>query len=408
MDKEEQILVGITGQDRPGLTASFMDILAHHDANILDIGQADIHSTLSLGILFRISEQQSGQVMKELLFKATELGVNISFTPIDDEEYESWVEQQGKNRYILTIIGRHLNARQISTAAFVIKEQGLNIDSIVRLTGRQSIKHPERNVRACIEFSLRGTPTDINEMRSQLMQLSSEMEFDFSLQRDNMFRRMRRLICFDMDSTLIQTECIDELAMRAGVGDQVKAITERAMRGEIDFKESFKERVALLKGLDVSVMQDIAEHLPITEGVDRLMAVLKRYGYKIAILSGGFTFFGEYLQRKYGIDYMYANELEIDDNGKLTGNYVGEIVDGHRKAELLKLIAQVEKVNLAQTIAVGDGANDLPMISEAGLGIAFHAKPRVQANAKQSINTLGLDGVLYFLGFKDSYIMTEQ
>ena len=408
MDKEEQILVGITGQDRPGLTASFMDILAHHDANILDIGQADIHSTLSLGILFRISEQQSGQVMKELLFKATELGVNITFTPIDDEQYEGWVEQQGKNRYILTIIGRHLNARQISTAAFVIKEQGLNIDSIVRLTGRQSIKHPERNVRACIEFSLRGTPTDINEMRSQLMQLSSEMEFDFSLQRDNMFRRMRRLICFDMDSTLIQTECIDELAIRAGVGDQVKAITERAMRGEIDFKESFKERVALLKGLDVSVMQDIAEKLPITEGVDRLMSVLKRYGYKIAILSGGFTFFGEYLQRKYGIDYMYANELEIDDNGKLTGNYVGEIVDGHRKAELLKLIAQVEKVNLAQTIAVGDGANDLPMISEAGLGIAFHAKPRVQANAKQSINTIGLDGVLYFLGFKDSYLMTEQ
>ena len=408
MDKEAQILVGITGQDRPGLTASFMDILAHHDANILDIGQADIHSTLSLGILFRISEQQSGQVMKELLFKATELGVNISFTPIDDEEYESWVEQQGKNRYILTIIGRHLNARQISTAAVVIKDQGLNIDSIVRLTGRQSIKHPERNVRACIEFSLRGTPIDINDMRSQLMQLSSEMEFDFSLQRDNMFRRMRRLICFDMDSTLIQTECIDELAMRAGVGDKVKEITERAMRGEIDFKESFKERVALLKGLDVSVMQDIAEKLPITEGVDRLMAVLKRYGYKIAILSGGFTFFGEYLQRKYGIDYMYANELEIDDNGKLTGNYVGEIVDGHRKAELLKLIAQVEKVNLAQTIAVGDGANDLPMISEAGLGIAFHAKPRVQANAKQSINTIGLDGVLYFLGFKDSYIMTEQ
>ena len=408
MNKEEQILVGITGQDRPGLTASFMDILAHHNANILDIGQADIHSTLSLGILFRISEQQSGQVMKELLFKATELRVNITFTPIDDEEYESWVEQQGKNRYILTIIGRHLNARQISTAAFVIKEQGLNIDSIVRLTGRQSIKHPERNVRACIEFSLRGTPSDINEMRSQLMQLSSEMEFDFSLQRDNMFRRMRRLICFDMDSTLIQTECIDELAMRAGVGDQVKAITERAMRGEIDFKESFKERVALLKGLDVSVMQDIAEKLPITEGVDRLMSVLKRYGYKIAILSGGFTFFGEYLQRKYGIDYMYANELEIDEDGKLTGNYVGEIVDGHRKAELLKLIAQVEKVNLAQTIAVGDGANDLPMISEAGLGIAFHAKPRVQANAKQSINTIGLDGVLYFLGFKDSYLMTEQ
>ena len=404
MEKEEQILVGIAGQDRPGVTASVTEILSKYDAKILDIGQADIHSTLSLGILFRINEGLSGQVMKELLFKATELNINIDFKPIGDDEYEDWVEQQGKNRYILTIIGRSLSAKQIAAAAKVIKGQGLNIDSIIRLTGRQSIKHVEKNVRACIEFSLRGTPKNLSDMQSQLMQLSAEMEFDFSLQRDNMFRRMRRLICFDMDSTLIQTECIDELAMRAGVGDEVKAITESAMRGEIDFKESFKKRVQLLKGLDVSVMKDIAENMPITEGVDRLMEVLKRYGYKIAILSGGFTYFGEYLQRKYSIDYMYANELEVDENGKLTGNYVGEIVDGHRKAELLKLIAQVEKVNLAQTIAVGDGANDLPMISEAGLGIAFHAKPRVVANAKQSINTIGLDGVLYFLGFKDSYI----
>ena len=230
------------------------------------------------------------------------------------------------------------------------------------------------------------------------------METDFSFQKDDMYRRMRRLICFDMDSTLIQTECIDELAERAGVGDQVKAITERAMRGEIDFKESFTRRVALLKGLDSGVMREIAERLPITEGVDRLMSVLKTYGYKIAILSGGFTYFGEYIQKKYGIDYVYANELEIGEDGKLTGRYVGDIVDGRRKAELLKLLAQIEKVNLAQTIAVGDGANDLPMISEAGLGIAFHAKPRVVANASQSINTLGLDGVLYFLGFKDSYL----
>ena len=272
------------------------------------------------------------------------------------------------------------------------------------MTGRMSIKHPERNVRACIEFSLRGTPKDRELMQSKLMHLASEQEIDFSFQRDDMYRRMRRLICFDMDSTLIQTECIDELAARAGVGDKVKAITERAMRGEIDFKESFTERVALLKGLDVSVMQDIAEHMPITEGADRLMSVLKRCGYKIAILSGGFTFFGEQLRRRYGIDYVYANELEIDENGKLTGRYVGDIVDGKRKAELLKLIAQVEQVNLAQTIAVGDGANDLPMIAEAGLGIAFHAKPRVKATAQQSINNIGLDGVLYFLGFKDSYL----
>ena len=402
--KEEQILISITGQDRPGLTASVTELLANHNAKILDIGQADIHSTLSLGILIRIDESQSGQVMKELLFKANELGVNIGFSPIGDEQYEDWVGRQGKNRYILTVIGRRLSAKQIAAATKIIHQQGLNIDSILRLTGRQSIMHPERNVRACIEFSLRGTPLNKSQMQAELMQLASEMGIDFSFQKDDMYRRSRRLICFDMDSTLIQTECIDELAKRAGVGEQVAEITARAMRGEIDFKESFTERVALLKGLDSSVMQDIAEHLPITEGADRLMTVLKRCGYKIAILSGGFTYFGEYLQRRYGIDYVYANELEIGEDGKLTGRFKGEIVDGHRKAELLKLIAQVEKVNLAQTIAVGDGANDLPMISDAGLGIAFHAKPKVVANAEQSINSIGLDGILYFLGFKDSYL----
>lgn len=400
----EQILVSVTGQDRPGLTASVMEILARYDAQILDIGQADIHSTLSLGILIRISEQNSGHVMKDLLFKATELRVNINFSPISVEDYEAWVDRQGKKRYILTIIGRSLSAKQVEAATKIIAAHGLNIDSILRLSGRRSVKRESKHVRACIEFSLRGTPTDQARMQEELMRMSTELGIDFSFQKDDMYRRMRRLICLDMDSTIIQTECIDELAMRAGVGDQVKAITARAMRGEIDFKESFKERVALLKGLDVSVMQDIAEHLPITEGAERLMSVLKRCGYKIAILSGGFTYFGEYLQRKFGIDYVYANELEIDEDGKLTGNYVGPIVDGQRKAELLKLIAQVEKVNLAQTIAVGDGANDLPMISEAGLGIAFHAKPRVAANARQSINTIGLDGILYFLGFKDSYL----
>ena len=402
--KEEQILIRITGRDRPGLTASIMEILASKDAKILDIGQADIHATLSLGILIRIHEDASGQVMKELLFKATELGVNIGFSPITDDEYEKWVERQGKNRYILTIIGRSLSAKQIGAVTMVITRHGLNIDSILRLTGRMSIKNPIHKAKACIQFSLRGTPENRPAMQEELMHISSEMEIDFSFQRDDMYRRMRRLICFDMDSTLIQTECIDELAERAGVGKKVREITESAMRGEIDFKESFTRRVALLKGLDASVMEDIAKNMPITEEVDKLMFVLKRCGYKIAILSGGFTYFGEYLQRKYGIDYVYANELEVDENNKLTGRYLGEIVDGHRKAELLKLIAQVEKVNLAQTIAVGDGANDLPMLGEAGLGIAFHAKPRVVANAKQSINTIGLDGVLYFLGFKDSYL----
>lgn len=401
---EELILIRITGEDRPGLTACIMNILASHDVDIQDIGQAVIHSTLSLGILTRVAEQRAGHVMKELLFKASELGVNIKFYPVTMSEYENWVGRQGKNRYILTVLGRRLKARQIEAISQLIAEQGLNIDAIQRLSGRESIQHPMEKTRACIQFSVRGTPRNKGELHAELLKMSRDLEIDCSFQIDNMYRRMRRLICFDMDSTLIQTEVIDELARKHGVYDQVAAITESAMRGEIDFKESFAQRCKLLKGLDVNVMKDIAENLPFTEGVDRLMYVLKKYGYKIAILSGGFTYFGEYIQKKYGIDYVYANELEVDETGHLTGNYVGEVIDGQRKAELLKLIAQVEKVDLQQTIAVGDGANDLPMLAQAGLGIAFHAKPRVAANAQQSINTIGLDGVLYFLGFKDSYL----
>ena len=403
-DNLELILINIRGHDRPGVTAALTAILAKYNAMILDIGQADIHHTLSLGILVRTTSDVSGDILKDLLFKAYDLGVKIRFTPVTAEEYRNWVNRQGKNRWIITLLGRRLTARHIALVSEVVSEQGLNIDAIQRLTGRQPLEEGTfSRAKACIEFSVRGTPANRDEMQSRFIQISSNEGFDISLQEDTMYRRCRRLICFDMDSTLIQTECIDQLAEKAGVGDQVREITERAMRGEIDFNESFTERVALLKGLDVGVMQEIAENLPITEGVERMMQVLKRAGYKTAILSGGFTFFGDYLKRKYGFDYVYANELEVAD-GKLTGRYVGEVVDGKRKAELLRLIAQVENVNIAQTIAVGDGANDLPMLSTAGLGIAFHAKPKVKATARQSISTIGIDGVLYFLGFKDSYI----
>lgn len=401
--KTELTLIRISGLDRPGLTASMTEILSRYEVDIMDIGQADIHSTLSLGILFKCSESDSGNIMKELLFKASELGIHISFHPITKEEYDTWVRMQGKNRYILTLLGRKLTAQQIAAATRVLSNQGLNIDAIRRLTGRVPLEECNSQVRACIELSVRGTPRNREELQKNLMSLSSQLQMDFSFQQDTMYRRMRRLICFDMDSTLIETEVIDELADRAGVGAQVREITERAMRGEIDFNESFTQRVALLKGLDESVMKDIAANLPITEGVERLMYVLKRYGYKIAILSGGFTYFGNYLKEKFGIDYVYANDLEIVD-GKLTGRYVGDIVNGKRKVELLRLIAQVENVDIAQTIAVGDGANDLPMLAAAGLGIAFHAKPKVKENAQQAINTIGIDGVLYFLGFKDSYL----
>jgi phosphoserine phosphatase SerB len=408
-DNLELILINISGNDHPGVTSALSEILARYDAGILDIGQADIHHTLSLGILIKTKASVSGNIMKELLFKATELNINIRFTPVSVKEYEEWVSRQGKNRWIITLLGRRLTARQIANVTREISDQGLNIDGIQRLTGRMPLDNDEQpRSKSCVELSVRGTPRDYQKMQGRFMQLSAEDDFDISLQEDTLYRRCRRLICFDMDSTLIETEVIDELAMKAGVGDQVKAITESAMRGEIDFCESFTRRVSLLKGLDESVMREIAENLPITEGVDRLMTVLKRTGFKTAILSGGFTYFGNYLKQRFGFDYVYANELEIDNNGKLTGRYVGDIVDGKRKAELLRLIAQVENVNIAQTIAVGDGANDLPMLSTAGLGIAFHAKPKVKANAEQSISTIGLDGVLYFLGFKDSFITDNK
>ncbi len=401
--KDEIILININGTDRPGVTAALTEILAKNNAVILDIGQADIHNNLSLGILFQSSEGNSGDILKELLFKSYELDVNIRFNPISEEAYNQWVSMQGKNRYIITILGRKLTARQIAGVTRIVADQDMNIDDIKRLTGRIPLDENARTPKASVEFSVRGTPRDKEQMKADFMKLSAEQEMDISFQEESMFRRMRRLICFDMDSTLIETEVIDELAIRAGVGDQVKAITEAAMRGEIDFCESFRQRCALLKGLDVSVMQEIDENLPITEGVDRLMRILKKVGFKIAILSGGFTYFGNYLKQKYNIDYVYANELEVE-NGKLTGRHVGDIVDGKRKAELLRLNAQDENVDILQTVSVGDGANDLPMISIAGLGIAFHAKPKVKATAKQSISTIGLDGILYFLGYKDSYL----
>ncbi len=403
MKKQVEIIqINIAGADQPGMTASLTEILARHDAFILDIGQANIHKSLTLGILIKTSPERSGQIMKELLFKASEMNVTIRFTPIPEQHYTDWVARQGKNRYIITLLGRKLTAEHIAKVTHAISEQGLNIDAIKRLTGRMPLHEDERAPKACIEFSVRGTPKDLHSLQEEFMTLS-DMGADVSFQKDDIYRRSRRLICFDMDSTLIETEVIDELADRAGVGPEVRAITESAMRGEIDFTESFKRRCALLKGLDVSVMDEIARNLPITEGLERLMTVLKRVGYKTAILSGGFTYFGNYLRQRYGFDFVYANELEIED-GKLTGRYLGEVVDGRRKAELLRLLCQFEGINTAQAIAVGDGANDLPMLSLAGLGIAFHAKPKVKATAEQSISTIGLDGILYFLGLKDSWI----
>ncbi len=398
---DEIILINVAGYDTPGLTSELAGIMARFGVEILDIGQSVIHDHLTWGILIRVpDETEVSNVLKDLLFRVHELGLTIRFEPITAEAYQGWVEGKGKNRYTVTLLARTITAEQIARISEVTAKNGLNIDNITRLSSRVPLDEPVNRRKACLEFSVRGTPPDLHQLRAAFLHISSELNVDIAFQTDSLFRRNRRLVVFDMDSTLIEAEVIDELAKEAGVGEQVATITEQAMRGDIDFGESFKRRVGLLKGLDEAVLEQVARRLKLTEGAEKLIRTLRGMGYKTAILSGGFSYFANDLKQRLGIDYVYANELQIE-NGKVTGKVTGQVVDGARKAQLLNEIAEREHIRKEQVIAVGDGANDLPMLSQAGLGIAFRAKPLVKETARHSISTLGLDGILYLIGFRD-------
>ena len=398
------LLITISGADQPGLTANITGLLAQRDVNILDIGQAVIHDSLSIGVLVEVPlERDRPEVVAAINAFAEAAGLKARFRDISPESYEQWVQGQGRARYIITLLARKVTAKQLSLVTGVVSRHQLNIDSISRLSGRIPLGELPALSKACVEFSVRGQLGDVGAFRRDLLEVAGALDVDLAFQEDSMYRRNRRLVAFDMDSTLVEAEVINELAKAAGVGDEVSAITESAMRGELDFAESFRRRVALLKGLNSAALEEIASELKITEGAEHLIATLRAMGYKTAILSGGFTYFAHHLQEQLGIDYVYANELDIVD-GVVTGEVKGTIVDGRRKAQLLRQLAREQGIDLQQVIAVGDGANDLPMLSIAGLGIAFRAKPLVKKSAEQSISTLGLDAILYLLGISDRYL----
>lgn len=393
------VLISITGQDGPNRLSQVCDVLARSGVEILDIGQSVIHSRLNLGILVRMPGNDR-PVIKDVLYRAYELGLTASFSPVSPEEYAVWTTVGDRPRYIITLLSRHITAEQIARVAGIAADCGLSVDVVNRLTGRVPLEG-ETPERACVELTARGVPADgVDAMRARFLGISADLDVDIAVQEDNIYRRSRRLALFDMDSTLIQAEMMDELAREMGVYDEVCAVTERAMRGELDFKESFRERLAKLEGLDAARLDAVWDRIPLTDGAERLMTNLRRLGIKTAIVSGGFTCFAEKLRQRLGMDYMFANELEVKD-GRCTGRVSGEIVDSQFKARTLRELAERDGISLQQTIAVGDGANDLPMLTLAGLGIAFHAKPAVREGADHSISTMGLDGILYLIGFRD-------
>ena len=395
------ILINFSGGDRAGLTSSLTDILATYHARILDIGQAVVHETLALAILIEIpAGEEFTPLKKDLIVRAHELDLKIKFTPINEDAFKHWVRSQGKFRFVVSVLGRLITAEHLAKISAAISHHGFNIDRIERLSGRLSLTAQVENTNACIELEISGVNDASTGLRAALMDLTHEFDIDIAFQRESIYRRNRRLFVFDMDSTLIQAEVIDELAKLHGVGDQVSAITASAMRGELDFNQSFTRRIALLRGLPADRVQNVLHSIPLADGAERLIATLKRLGYKTAILSGGFTFFGKHLQARLGIDYVFANELEIQDD-VITGRVASEIVDGEKKAELLEMIAQRENISLDQVVAVGDGANDLPMLNVAGMGIAFHAKPLVRQSANHAVSHLGLDSLLYLIGVRD-------
>lgn len=388
----KMVLITLIGPDRPGILAAMTGCIAAGGARIRDIEQSVTHTLMLLSLLidFPPGENDQKPLVKELLFLAKELGLQLDFEVIESAEYEKL--QSSRYGYVLTMLGDRVDAGALNQVASLLAENRINIDRINKLT---------RGQLRCVEFFLNVPQnTDLKAMTRQLLTAGGGLGIDIAMQKESLYRRAKRLVVLDMDSTLIQMEVIDELARLAGVGEAVVAITERAMNGELDFQQALRQRVGLLKGLSCDALEQVYHDLPFTPGAKTLIRILRRLGFKTAVISGGFDFFTDRLKGELGLDYAYANALEIVD-GKVTGRVAGAIVDGQRKADLLAEIAEREGITLSQVIAIGDGANDLPMLGRAGLGIAFNAKARVREQADYHINQGSLDSILYLLGIAE-------
>jgi phosphoserine phosphatase len=373
-----------TGRDAPGITAAVSEVLAAKGARLHDIEQVVVQGFLSLGFAVSFAGRDAEEdALKELLFVAKKLGLTLEYAaPLARREGP-------QTRFALTAIARALGPAELRDLSRTLAAHGANIERINRLS---------EGSLACVEMALSlPAECDAAALKRALLAVASAGAFDVALQEESLIRRSKRLVVMDMDSTLIQIEVIDELARAHGVFEQVASITRRAMAGELDYDQSLRERVALLRGMDASVLHRLAENLPLTEGAETLVRVLKRVGYRTAVISGGFSVAAEALRKRLSIDFAWSNTLEIE-GGKLTGKVVGPIVNAQRKAELLEQVAEREGIPLDQVIAIGDGANDLLMLQRAGHGIAFHAKPKLREAAHTSISGAGLDAILYLLG----------
>lgn len=384
------VLISVTGPDRPGITSRIAGVLAAHHLPIADIEQVTTGGNLALSFLIHAPSgaDRSHPVFKDLVYAAWELDVQADFRFLEDETRP----HNPRRIYALTVFGHEICAAAIAGLAEALARQSVNIDKIQKLSA---------HTFSCLELILSAPDSvGLQSLKQSLLPLGTQYEMDLALQRESVYRKAKRLVVLDMDSTLTQGEVIDELAERRGVKEHVARITERAMQGELDFEEALRERVSLLEGLTLAELNEVRTHITLTPGGHDLLKVLKKLGYRIAVISGGFTYFTDWLKQQLSLDYAYANELEIRD-GKLTGKLRGSIVDARRKADLLETIAQSEGIQLDQVIAVGDGANDLQMLKRAGLGVAFNPKRSLRAAAEHTLDQPQLDAILYLLGIRE-------